>query len=174
MILPASQRWTAFKSSRTRCGSSMIGIFAMSRTPSSAPGGSAAKGANSALKSFGSGPVVATPEACRVVNCHLEAEYSDRAETKYGYELARIMTRPIVNLTIEIVGLLLEGLARLEQRPDRSRQLRGCRPPSPHREERGGSCRYFSAFATCPLNCAAWRPAMRPMTRQLVSEPPPI
>ena len=51
-----------------------------------------------------------SPEACRVVNCHLEAEYSDRAETKYGYELARIMTRPIVNLTIEIVGLLLGPL----------------------------------------------------------------
>jgi hypothetical protein len=34
-----------------------------------------------------------------------------------------IMTRQPVNLTAEIADLLLDGLARLEQRPDRSHQL---------------------------------------------------
>ena len=33
------------------------------------------------------------------------------------------MTSQLVNLTIEIVDLLLDGLARLEQRPDRSNQF---------------------------------------------------
>ena len=33
------------------------------------------------------------------------------------------MTRQLVNLTIEIVDLLLDGLARLEQRPDRSHRF---------------------------------------------------
>ena len=34
-----------------------------------------------------------------------------------------IMTRQLVNLTVEIVDLLLDGPARLEQRPDRSHQF---------------------------------------------------
>jgi hypothetical protein len=33
------------------------------------------------------------------------------------------MTRQPVNLTVEIADLLLDGLARLEQRPDRSHQF---------------------------------------------------
>ena len=33
------------------------------------------------------------------------------------------MTRQLVNLTVEIVDLLLDGLARLKQRPHRSNEL---------------------------------------------------
>jgi hypothetical protein len=64
-------------------------------------------------------------EARWIVDRRLEAECGDRADTGYGHEPAdlHIMTRQLVNLTIEIVDLLLDGLARLEQRPDRSHQF---------------------------------------------------
>src|SRR5271155_6114575 len=64
-------------------------------------------------------------EACRIVDRRLEAERGDRADTRHGHKPAdlHIMTRQLVNLTVEIADLLLDGLARLKQRPDRSDQL---------------------------------------------------
>lgn len=51
---------TASRSSRTRCGSSAGGMLGVSCTPSTASGGSVSIGANTASKSLGAGPVVAT------------------------------------------------------------------------------------------------------------------
>jgi hypothetical protein len=64
-------------------------------------------------------------EAGRIVDRRLEAERGDRADTRYGHEPSdlRIITCQLQNLTIEIVGLLLDGLTCLEQRPDHSDQL---------------------------------------------------
>ena len=64
-------------------------------------------------------------EARGIVDCRLEAERSDRTDTGRGHEFAdlHIMTRQLQNLTVEIANLLLDGLARLEQRPDRGYQL---------------------------------------------------
>src|SRR5262249_50971688 len=64
-------------------------------------------------------------EARRIIDCRLEAERSDWTDTGRGHEPSdlRIMTRQLENLTIEIVGLLLDGLTCLEQRPDHSNQL---------------------------------------------------
>src|SRR5262249_29981603 len=64
-------------------------------------------------------------EARRIIDCRLEAERSDWTDTGRGHEPSdlRIMTRQLQNLTIEIVGLLLDRLACLEQRPDHSDQL---------------------------------------------------
>ena len=57
-------------------------------------------------------------EARRIVDCRLEAERGDRADTRYGHKPTdlQIMTRQLVNLTVEIVDLLLDGLARRKQR----------------------------------------------------------
>src|SRR5258708_4880221 len=64
-------------------------------------------------------------EAGRIVDRRLEAERSDRTDTRHGHEPSdlRIITCQLENLTIEIVGLLLDGLTCLEQRPDHSDQL---------------------------------------------------
>ena len=64
-------------------------------------------------------------EACRIVDCRLKAKCGDRTDTRRGHELAdlHIMTGQLQNLTVEITDLLLDGLARREQRPDRSDQL---------------------------------------------------
>src|SRR3974377_819541 len=64
-------------------------------------------------------------EESRIVYRRLKAQCGDRTDTRYGHEPAdlHIMTRQPVNLTVEIGDLLLDGLARLEQRPDRSHQL---------------------------------------------------
>src|ERR1700745_2427296 len=64
-------------------------------------------------------------EAGRIVDRRLETERGDRTDTRHGHEPSdlRIITRQLQNLTIEIVGLLLDGLTCLEQRPDHSDQL---------------------------------------------------
>src|SRR5437660_7452492 len=64
-------------------------------------------------------------EARRIVDGRLEAERVDRADTRHGHEASdlRIITCQLQNLTIEIVGLLLDGLTCLEQRPNHSHQL---------------------------------------------------
>src|SRR5262245_48108026 len=64
-------------------------------------------------------------EAGRIVNRCLKAKRGDRADTRHGHEPSdlRIVTRQLQNLTVEIVDLLFNGLARLEQRPDHSDQL---------------------------------------------------
>src|SRR5262245_15968689 len=61
-------------------------------------------------------------EAGRIVNRCLKAERGDRADTRHGHEPSdlRIVTRQLQNLTVEIVDLLFNGLARREQRPDHS------------------------------------------------------
>src|SRR5580700_11072918 len=66
-----------------------------------------------------------SPKARRIVDCRLEAERGDRANTRYGHEPAdlHVMTRQLVNLAIEIADLPLDGLARLKQWPDRSHQF---------------------------------------------------
>jgi hypothetical protein len=50
----------------------------------------------------------------------------DRADTRHGHEPVdlRVITCQLQNLTIEIVGLLLDGLTCLEQRSHHSDQLR--------------------------------------------------
>src|SRR5262245_32891731 len=65
-------------------------------------------------------------EAGRIIDRRLEAERGDRADTRHSHEPAdlRIITCQLENLTIEIVGLLLDGLTCLEQRPDHGNQLR--------------------------------------------------
>src|SRR6266446_4385940 len=64
-------------------------------------------------------------KAGRIVDRRLEAERSDRTDTRHGHEPSdlRIITCQLENLTIEIVGLLLDGLTCLEQRPNHSHQL---------------------------------------------------
>src|SRR5215831_5685215 len=64
-------------------------------------------------------------EAGRIVDRRLEAECGDRADTWHGHEPSDlcIITCQLENLTIEIVGLLLDRLAGFEQRPDHSDQL---------------------------------------------------
>src|SRR5258706_623543 len=64
-------------------------------------------------------------EAGRIVDRRLEAERGDRTDTRHGHEPSdlRIITCQLQNLAIEIVGLLLDGLTCLEQRPDHSDQL---------------------------------------------------
>src|SRR5512132_3865345 len=64
-------------------------------------------------------------EAGRIVDRRLETERGDRTDTRYGHELSdlRIITCQLQNLMIEVVGLLLDGLTCLEQRPDYSDQL---------------------------------------------------
>ena len=77
-------------------------------------------------------------EARRIIDRRLEAECGDRADTRHGHEPAdlHIMTRQLVNLTVEIVDLLLDGLARLEQRPDRSHQFGTILRSAPRRARR--------------------------------------
>src|SRR5436190_633167 len=64
-------------------------------------------------------------EAGRIIDRRLEAERGDRADTRHGHEPSDlcIITCQLQNLTIEIVGLLLDGLTCLEQRPNHSHQL---------------------------------------------------
>src|SRR5437773_383164 len=64
-------------------------------------------------------------EAGRIVDRRLETERGDRTDTRHGHELSDlpIITCQLQNLTIELVGLLLDGLTWLEQRPDHSDQL---------------------------------------------------
>src|SRR4029078_7374212 len=65
-------------------------------------------------------------EAGRIVDRRLEAKSSDRADTRRGHESTdlHIMTRQLLNLTVEIVDLSLDGFACLKQRPHRGDQLR--------------------------------------------------
>jgi hypothetical protein len=55
-------------------------------------------------------------EACWIVNRRLEAKRGDRANARHGHEPAdlHIMTGQLQNPTVEIVDLLLDGLARCE------------------------------------------------------------
>ena len=64
-------------------------------------------------------------EARRIVNRRLEAERGDWTNARRGHEPAdlRIITGQLPNLTVEIVDLLFDSMARLEQRPDRGDQL---------------------------------------------------
>src|SRR5215469_8466488 len=64
-------------------------------------------------------------EARRIVDRRLEAECGDWADTRYGHKPAdlHVMTCQLVNLTVEIIDLLLDGIARLKQRPHCSNQL---------------------------------------------------
>src|ERR1700683_40483 len=66
-----------------------------------------------------------SPEARRIVDRRLEAQCGDRADTRYGHEPAdlHIMTRQLVNLTVEIADLSLDGFARVKQRSARSHHL---------------------------------------------------
>src|ERR1700683_102863 len=72
------------------------------------------------------GPDTSRPlEARRIVDRRLEAERGDRADTRRCHEpsnLSIIACQP-QDLAIEIVDLLLDGLARLQQRPDRGYQF---------------------------------------------------
>src|SRR4030088_1333659 len=63
---------------------------------------------------------------CRIVNRCLEGERCARAHTRHGHEPAglRITASQFCNLTVKLPDLLLDGIARFEQRPDRSHQLR--------------------------------------------------
>src|SRR3978361_2583244 len=65
-------------------------------------------------------------EPCRIVNRCLEGERCDRAHTRHGHEPAdlRITASQFCNLTVKLPDLLLDGIARFEQRPDCSHQLR--------------------------------------------------
>src|SRR4030088_3677098 len=65
-------------------------------------------------------------EPCRIVNRCLEGERCDRAHTRHGHEPTnlRITASQFCNLTVKLPDLLLDGIARFEQRPDRSHQLR--------------------------------------------------
>src|SRR5262245_7505309 len=87
-------------------------------------------------------------EARRIIACRREAEGGDRAGTWHGHEPSDlcIITCQLQNLTIEIVGLLLDGLTCLEQRPD-------------HSNNSGRSSISSSARTVKTLNLA------RPMTR---------
>src|SRR5260221_5278282 len=69
-----------------------------------------------------SGDTSRSLEAGRILYRRVEAERSDRTDTRHGHEPSdlRIITCQLENLTIEIVGLLLDGLTCLEQRPDHS------------------------------------------------------
>src|SRR5207245_1936495 len=82
-------------------------------------------------------------EAGRIVDRRLEAERGDRTDTRHGHEPSdlRIITCQLQNLAIEIVGLLLDGLTCLEQRPDHSDQLGTILDQflGPHGRERGRS-----------------------------------
>src|SRR5262249_48645162 len=64
-------------------------------------------------------------EARRIVDRRSEAERGDRTDPRHGHEASdlRIITCQCENLTIEIVGLLLDGLTCLEQRSDNSDQF---------------------------------------------------
>src|SRR4030095_5987299 len=64
-------------------------------------------------------------EAGRIVDRRLEAECGDWTDTWHAHEPSdlRIITCQLQNFTIEIVGLLLDGLTCLEQRPNHSNQL---------------------------------------------------
>ena len=75
--MPGRCASTASKSSPTGLGSSFSGMFAISCTPSRAPFGSASRGANSAAKSSGAGPVVATSSNV-LRKCVIRAEVADQ------------------------------------------------------------------------------------------------
>jgi Major Facilitator Superfamily len=78
-------------------------------------------------------------EARRIIDCRFEAECGDRPDTRHGHEPAdlHITTRQLVNLTVEIFDLLLNCLARFEQRPDCSHQFGTIfdQPLGPHGED---------------------------------------
>src|ERR1700716_2070407 len=65
-------------------------------------------------------------EPCRIVNRCLEGERCDRPHKRHGHDTAdlRITASQFCNLTVKLPDLLLDGIARFEQRPDRSHQLR--------------------------------------------------
>src|ERR1700730_7423490 len=62
---------------------------------------------------------------CRIVNRCLEGERGDRTDPRCGHKPAdlRIMASQFRNLAVKLTDLLLDGIARFEQRPDRSHQL---------------------------------------------------
>src|SRR3984893_18761598 len=63
---------------------------------------------------------------CRIVNRCLEGERGDRPDPRHRHEPAdlRIMATPLHNLAVNVAYLLPDGIARFEQRSDRSYQLR--------------------------------------------------
>src|SRR5260370_16462462 len=62
----------------------------------------------------------------RIINCCLERERGDRADTGYGHESLdlRITARQLHNFTVELTDLPLDSPARFEERPDLTHQLR--------------------------------------------------
>ncbi len=63
---------------------------------------------------------------CWIVNRCLEGQRGDRADTRHGHKSAdlRVTAHQLHNVAVKIADLLLDGSARLEQRSDRSYQLR--------------------------------------------------
>src|SRR6185295_959491 len=63
---------------------------------------------------------------CRIVNRCFEGERGDRTDPRCGHKPADlcIMASQLHNLTVKLTDLLLDGIARFEQRSDRSYQLR--------------------------------------------------
>src|SRR6202042_2928988 len=63
---------------------------------------------------------------CRIVNRCLEGERRDRTDPRCGHEPAdlRILASQFHNFAVKLADLLPDGIARFEQRSDRSYQLR--------------------------------------------------
>src|SRR6478609_6864385 len=63
---------------------------------------------------------------CWIVNRCLEGERGDRTDPRCGHKPAdlRIMASQFHNLAVKLTDLPLDGIARFEQRSDRSYQLR--------------------------------------------------
>src|ERR1700732_4405847 len=63
---------------------------------------------------------------CRIVNRCLEGEGGDRTDPRHRHKPAnlRIMASQFHNLAVKLADLLLDGIARFEQRSDCSYQLR--------------------------------------------------
>ena len=64
-------------------------------------------------------------EARRIVDRCLEGECGDRTDPRHRHEPAdlRIMASQLHNLAIKLTDMLLDGVARFEQRPDCSHQI---------------------------------------------------
>src|ERR1700733_10859750 len=62
---------------------------------------------------------------CRIVNRCLEAERCDRTDARCGHKPAdlRIMASQFHNLAVKLTNLLLDGIARFQQRSDGSHQF---------------------------------------------------
>src|SRR6476469_10646793 len=63
---------------------------------------------------------------CRIVNRCLEGERGDRTDPRHRHKPADlcIMASQFHDLAVKLADLMPDGIARFEQRPDRSCQLR--------------------------------------------------